>query len=98
MCVLCTCVVYMCVYVCVCVCACVVYMCCVHVLCTCVVYMCCVCLCMCVVYVCICMCIVSCRSYRTVGDYAFMKAFEDVTLATEDWTHEVLILINSGDP
>eukprot|EP00731_Ephydatia_muelleri_P028436 Em0020g80a len=31
------------------------------------------------------------RSYRTVGDHAFMKAFEDVTLATEDWTHEAHI-------
>lgn len=27
-------------------------------------------------------------SYRTVGDSALMKAFEDTTLAFEDWTHE----------
>ena len=29
-----------------------------------------------------------CRSYRSVGDETFMKAFEDTTLLFEDWTHE----------
>ncbi|XP_066291040.1 uncharacterized protein [Branchiostoma lanceolatum] len=28
------------------------------------------------------------RSYRSIGDEAFMNAFEDATLLFEDWTHE----------
>ena len=31
-----------------------------------------------------------CRTYRSVGDETFMKAFETATLAYEDWTHEVV--------
>lgn len=30
-----------------------------------------------------------CRSYRSVGDEAFMRAFETATLGYEEWTHEV---------
>ena len=29
------------------------------------------------------------RSYRSVGDEAFMRAFETATLGYEEWTHEV---------
>ena len=32
-----------------------------------------------------------CRSFRAIGDEAFMKAFEDTTLPFEDWTHEAHI-------
>ena len=28
------------------------------------------------------------RSYRSVGDAAFMRAFETATLGYEEWTHE----------
>ena len=28
------------------------------------------------------------RSFHSVGDETFMKAFEDTTLLFEDWTHE----------
>ena len=28
------------------------------------------------------------RSFRSVGDEAFIQAFEDTTLPFEDWTHE----------
>lgn len=28
------------------------------------------------------------RSFRSVGDEIFIKAFEDATLPYEDWTHE----------
>ncbi|ELT87959.1 hypothetical protein CAPTEDRAFT_223345 [Capitella teleta] len=31
------------------------------------------------------------RSFRAIGDEAFMKAFEDTTLPFEDWTHEAHI-------
>lgn len=34
-------------------------------------------------------CIYWCRSYRSVGDASFMESFESVTLAYEDWSHEV---------
>ena len=30
-----------------------------------------------------------CRSYRSIGDEAFMTAFETATLDYEEWTHEV---------
>ena len=30
-----------------------------------------------------------CRSYRSIGDEAFMSAFETATLGYEEWTHEV---------
>lgn len=29
-----------------------------------------------------------CRSFRSIGDEAFIQAFEDTTLPFEDWTHE----------
>ena len=28
------------------------------------------------------------RSFRSIGDETFLRAFEDTTLPFEDWTHE----------
>ena len=31
------------------------------------------------------------RSYRSIGDETFIRAFETATLGYEEWTHEVSI-------
>ena len=38
-------------------------------------------------------CVVVCRSYRSVGDETFMRAFETATLGYEEWTHEVCVCV-----
>lgn len=35
------------------------------------------------------------RSYRSIGDEAFMRAFESTTLAFEEWSHEVSINLST---
>ena len=41
------------------------------------------------------MCIYN-RSYHSVGDASFMESFESVTLAYEDWSHEVQERVSSS--
>ena len=47
---------------------------------------------------CVRMCVCVYRSYRSIGDETFIRAFETATLGYEEWTHEVCVCVFAVPP